>query len=197
MPHTAEQLRAAGESADVVHSNNVMAHVPCINSFVQGISSVLKPSGVAVIEVPYLKDLLDHVEFDTVYHEHVFYFSLTALTHLFQSNGLTIHDAERIVIHGGSLRLFASPLATKRPVSGAVESLLAEERGWNVDKLEMYAGFAGRVENLKKKLNSMLRDLKARGKSIAVYGASAKGSTLLNYFELGKDLWITSWTAAR
>ena len=185
---TAEQLRAAGEAADVVHANNVMAHVPGINSFVRGIARILKPAGVAVIEVPYLKDLLDHVEFDTVYHEHVFYFSLTALKNLFERNGLSIHDAERIPIHGGSLRLFASPAETARSVSPAVNELLADEKSWGANRMETYRGFARRVESLKEQLNALLRNLKGQGKSIAVYGASAKGSTLLNYFGLGKDV---------
>ena len=103
---TAEELKAAGVLSDVVHANNVMAHVPEINSFVRGIATVLKPTGVAVVEVPYLKDFLDHVEFDTVYHEHVFYFSLTALKTLFNRNGLSIHNVEREPIHGGSVRIF-------------------------------------------------------------------------------------------
>ena len=185
---TAAKLRADGDMADVVHANNVMAHVPAINSFVKGLSLVLKPSGIAVIEVPYLIDLLDHVEFDTVYHEHVFYFSLTALKHLFNVNGLTIHDAERIPIHGGSLRLFASLSDSGRTVAPSVEQLLAFESARGIARLDMYQGFARRVETLKAQLNSLLADLKKQGKSIAVYGASAKGSTLLNYFGLGQDV---------
>ena len=185
---TAEKLRAAGEIADVVHANNVMAHVPDIGGFVNGLSRILKDNGVAVIEVPYLRDLFDHTEFDTIYHEHVFYFSLTALKHLFERNGLVIHNAERIPIHGGSLRLFASLASSGRPINSEVNRLLAEESNWGVSKLELYQGFARRVESLKTKLNALLRDLKANGKSIAVYGASAKGSTLLNYAELGGDV---------
>lgn len=185
---SAEKLRAAGEVADVVHANNVMAHVPDIGGFVNGLSRILKDSGIAVIEVPYLRDLLDHTEFDTIYHEHVFYFSLTALKNLFERNGLAIHNTERIPIHGGSLRLFASRASSGRPINSEVNRLLAEESDWGVSRLELYQGFARRVESLKLRLNALLRDLKSKGKSIAVYGASAKGSTLLNYAELAGDV---------
>ncbi|HEV2881611.1 MAG TPA: class I SAM-dependent methyltransferase [Pyrinomonadaceae bacterium] len=187
----ARSLRDAGERPDVIHANNVLAHVADLNGFVAGVSLLLKDDGVAVIEVPYVKDLIDHVEFDTIYHEHLCYFSLTALDRLFRRHGLLIHDAERIPIHGGTLRIFAGrrdgEAASEDRRSAAVKELLEEEAAWGVDTLEFYLGFSGRVERLRENLLSLLGGLKAEGKRIAVYGASAKGSTLLNYFGLGRE----------
>jgi SAM-dependent methyltransferase len=182
----AEELAATGNSADVVHGNNVLAHVADLNGVVRGIATILKPRGVAVIEVPYVKDLIDHCEFDTIYHEHLCYFSLTALDRLFRRHGLVIRDMERIPIHGGSLRIFAGQAAAARP-SAAVTSLLAEEAAWGVDREEFYRGFGAKVERLRDSLVGMLRDLKGQGRSIAAYGASAKGSTLLNFFQIGDE----------
>jgi SAM-dependent methyltransferase len=187
----ARTLREDGERPDVIHANNVLAHVADLNGFVAGISLLLKDDGVAVIEVPYVKDLIDHVEFDTIYHEHLCYFSLTALDRLFRRHGLIIHDAERIPIHGGTLRIFAgkadSVEAGQDRRSAAVKALLEEEAAWGVDSVEFYQGFGERVEHLRESLLSLLHGLKAEGKRIAVYGASAKGSTLLNYFGLGRE----------
>jgi SAM-dependent methyltransferase len=184
----ARTLREGGERPDVIHGNNVLAHVADLNGFVAGISLLLKEDGVAVIEVPYVKDLIDHVEFDTIYHEHLCYFSLTALDRLFRRHGLLIHDAERISIHGGTLRIFAGKAdASQDQRTTAVKELLAEEAAWGVDTPEFYLGFGERVERLRENLSSLLGRLKAEGKSIAVYGASAKGSTLLNYFRLGRE----------
>jgi SAM-dependent methyltransferase len=182
----AEELAATGNSADVVHGNNVLAHVADLNGVVRGIATILKPRGVAVIEVPYVKDLIDHCEFDTIYHEHLCYFSLTALERLFRRHGLVIRDVERIPIHGGSLRIFAGRAAAARP-SAAVTSLLAEEAAWGVDREEFYRGFGAKVERLRDSLVGMLRDLKGQGRRIAAYGASAKGSTLLNFFQIGDE----------
>lgn len=182
----AEELAATGRSADVIHGNNVLAHVADLNGVVRGIATVLKPSGVAVIEVPYVKDLIDHCEFDTIYHEHLCYFSLTALDRLFRRHGLVIRDVERIPIHGGSLRIFAGRAETTRP-GPAVTSLLAEEAAWGVDREDFYRGFGAKVERLRDELVGLLGKLKAEGRSIAAYGASAKGSTLLNYFQIGSE----------
>ena len=179
------QLRERGELADVIHANNVLAHVADLNGFVAGLATFLKDAGVAVIEVPYVKDLLDHCEFDTIYHEHLCYFSLTALAGLFRRHGLVIVNAERLPIHGGSLRVFAEP-ATSSKVD-AVERLLEEERAWGVDQPVFYENFGAKVEKLRVALTVLLRDLKGQGKSIAVYGASAKGATLLNYFGIGSE----------
>ena len=146
---------------------------------------VLKDTGVAVIEVPYVKDLIDKREFDTIYHEHLCYFSLTALAHLFARHDLVIHDVERIAIHGGSLRLFVG----KRGASSSrVTVLLAEEQAWGVGRAEFYQSFGQRVERLRTSLVELLHRLKSEGRRIVVYGASAKGSTLLNYFRIGPDM---------
>jgi len=182
----AAELVAGGRAADVVHGNNVLAHVADLNGVVRGIATVLKPRGVAVIEVPYVKDLIDHCEFDTIYHEHLCYFSLTALDRLFRRHGLVIRDVERIPIHGGTLRIFASRAEWAIP-GEAVKSLLAEEAAWGVDREEFYRGFGAEVERLRASLLELLGGLKAQGRRIAAYGASAKGSTLLNFFGIGAD----------
>ena len=176
----ADRLAGEGLLADVVHANNVMAHVPDINGFVAGLARILKPAGVAVIEAPYLKDLIDHIEFDTIYHEHVFYFSVTALQQLFERAGLELFDVERVAIHGGSLRLFVGHPGANPP-SGRVKALLDEEDAWGVRSFDFYADFSARVAHFKSDLLALIADIRARGQRIAVYGASAKGSTLLNY----------------
>ena len=180
----AEQLAKSGQKADVIHANNVLAHVADLNGVVAGFAAMLKPDGVVVVEAPYLKDLLDHVEFDTIYHEHLCYFSLTALTRLFQQHGLTIVDVERLKIHGGSLRIFAAQ-TNSADVQPSVLRLLNEESAW-VRDAKSYETFGNRVEALRSDLITLLDSLKAEGKRIAVYGASAKGSTLLNYFGIGR-----------
>ena len=180
----AEKLAKSGQRADVIHANNVLAHVADLNGVVAGFAAMLKPDGVVVVEAPYLKDLLDHVEFDTIYHEHLCYFSLTALTRLFQQHGLTIVDVERLKIHGGSLRIFAAHTHSAE-VQPSVLRLLNEESTW-VRDAKSYETFGNRVEALRSDLISLLDSLKADGKRIAVYGASAKGSTLLNYFGIGQ-----------
>lgn len=180
----AADLAAEGNTADVIHAHNVLAHVADLNGFVWGIGKLLKDDGVAVIEVPYVKDLIDQVEFDTIYHEHLCYFSLTALTCLFGRHGLSIADVERVPIHGGSLRIFAS---RREAESEAVRKLLGEEESWGVRAVSFYQNFGARVERLRDELVGLLRGFKAAGKRIAAYGASAKGSTLLNYFGIGAE----------
>jgi SAM-dependent methyltransferase len=185
----AAQLSAQGKRADVIHANNVLAHVADLNGVVQSLAQVLKPTGVAVIEVPYVKEMIEHCEFDTIYHEHLCYFSLTALDSLFRGHGLIIQDVEQLEIHGGTIRIFAgraegaSPDATRT----AVSCLLEKEASWGVAEAEFYQGFGQKVERLRRELLALLAHLKAQGKRIAVYGASAKGSTLLNYFRLGPE----------
>jgi SAM-dependent methyltransferase len=186
----AAQLAAEERRADVVHAHNVLAHVADLNGFVEGIAILLKPEGVAVIEAPYLKDLLDHCEFDTIYHEHLCYFSLTALDHLFRRHGLVVQDVERIPIHGGSLRVVVGKRPHPAlPLKGRenVARLLAEEATWGVDHFATYRDFGTRVEALKATLTTMLAGFKRRGDRIAAYGAAAKGSTLLNYFGIGRE----------
>jgi SAM-dependent methyltransferase len=182
----AQDLRAQGVLADVIHAHNVLAHVADLNGFVQGLGILLHDHGVAVIEVPYLKDLIDHCEFDTIYHEHLCYFSLTALDRLFQRHALAIYDVERVPIHGGSLRLWAGHTSAARP-KDRVRGLLAEEAGWGVEREDFYKEFARMVENLKVSLNSLLQGLKQNGRRVAAYGAAAKGSTLLHYCGIGPE----------
>jgi SAM-dependent methyltransferase len=182
----ARQLRAAGRLADVFHAHNVLAHVPDLNGFVGGIRQVLKPDGLAVVEAPYLGDLLDHCEFDTIYHEHHCYFSLTALAACFRRHGLEVADVLRVPLHGGSLQLRIVPAGSASP-SAAVARLLAEEAAWGVARPEAYRPFAERVMRTRESLRALLSCLKDRGHSVAAYGASAKGSTLLNYCGIGRD----------
>ena len=181
----AAKLADEGRRADIIHANNVLAHVADLNGVVAGFRAMLKPNGVAVLECPYLKDLIDHVEFDTIYHEHLCYFSLTALDRLFRSHDLEIVHVEQLAIHGGSIRIHAMPTGAE-PVRKSVKSLLAEEGKW-VDEAASYASFGQRVEHLRTELTGLLSQLKADNKRVAVYGASAKGSTLLNYFGIGQD----------
>jgi SAM-dependent methyltransferase len=186
----AARLVREGKRADVLHGNNVLAHVPDLNGFVAGIARVLKPGGLAVIEAPYVRDMIERVEFDTIYHEHLCYFSLTALDRLFTRHGLAIVDVERLAIHGGSLRIFASPLAhaAGAPRTRAVTSMLHAEREKGLTAPRYYDAFAGSVRRLGGRLTELLRELKGQGKRIAAYGASAKGSTLLNTHGIGADL---------
>jgi SAM-dependent methyltransferase len=183
----ARQLAEQGEHADIMHANNVLAHVADLNGFVAGIQHLLKPDGIAVIEVPYVKDLIDQVEFDTIYHEHLCYFSLTALDRLFQRHALQIVDVERVPIHGGSLRVHVGQSNRQIADTPAVGALLQEEAAWGVDQPAFYQRFAAHVAHLRDQLVTLLNEVKARGQHIAVYGASAKGSTLLNYFGIGSD----------
>jgi SAM-dependent methyltransferase len=181
----AARLQAEGRAADVIHAHNVMAHVADLNGLVAGIGLLLKKDGVAVIEVPYVKELLDRCEFDTIYHEHLCYFSLTAADRLFRRHGLRVQDVHRVPIHGGSLQLWVTD-AGINPTS-RVEALLAEEAAWGVDDFATYGGFAERVERLKAQLRDLLGGLKQQGKRLAAYGAAAKGSTLLNYMRIGRE----------
>jgi SAM-dependent methyltransferase len=182
----AYQLKEEGVRPDVLHAHNVLAHVPDLNGFVAGIGELLGDRGLAVIEVPYVKDMLDKCEFDTIYHEHLCYFSATALDALFRRHGLALERVERLEIHGGSLRLFVRSARSAR-VDESVRSLLREEEGWQVKRLGAYQEFAGQVLEMKSQLKGLLGRLKAQGASIAAYGAAAKGSTLLNTFDIGAE----------
>jgi SAM-dependent methyltransferase len=180
----ARDLVREGYSADVIIANNVLAHVEGINSFLHGIAMLLAEDGVARFEVPYLRDLIDACEFDTIYHEHVFYFSLGALEPLFARHRLHLTDVERLDIHGGSLRLTAS----KAPgASDRLKSLRAEEAELGMSSLTYYASFGQRVAALRDELRSLILELTVRGASVAAYGAAAKGVTLLNYMGIGGE----------
>jgi SAM-dependent methyltransferase len=182
----ARTLAARGDRADVIHANNVLAHVPDLAGFARGLATVLTRDGIAIVEVPYVKDLIDHREFDTIYHEHLSYFSLTAIHRLCASHGLAVIDVERLPIHGGSLRVTIGHADGRAP-SEAVARLLDEEGAWGVTRMEFYQRFADDVADLRRSLLAVLSDLRARGKRLAAYGAAAKGSTLLNYFGIGRD----------
>lgn len=182
----ARELAADGERADVLHANNVLAHVADLNGFVAGVRHILKDDGVAIVEAPYVKDLADRCEFDTIYHEHLCYFSLTALDRLFRRHELEVARVERVAIHGGSLRVSVQHAGAAAP-DPSVGALLEEERGWGVSDAEFYRRFAARVGRLKEELRGLLSGLKAEGRRVAAYGAAAKGSTLLNYFGIGRE----------
>jgi SAM-dependent methyltransferase len=184
----ASRLMGQGFKANVIHANNVLAHVPDLNGFVRGVRTLLKDDGVIVIEVPYVKDMIGGCEFDTIYHEHLSYFSLSALDALFSRNGLTIQKVERLEIHGGTLRVYAGHGAGHgSQQEESVTQLLNEEKAWRVDDVDFYKGFGARVERLRDKLIALLHELKSQDKRIAVYGASAKGTTLLNYCGVGRE----------
>jgi SAM-dependent methyltransferase len=182
----AESLRAEGRAADVVHANNVMAHVPEIHDFIAGLARILKPGGVVIVETPYVRDLVDRLEFDTIYHEHVFYYSLSSIAGLIGRHGLEIVDVERIPIHGGSLRVSMALVGSRSP-EPAVASLLADEASSGLTTVDYFRGFADRVHALGDELRSRLATLRADGASIAAYGAAAKGAVLLNAFAIGND----------
>jgi SAM-dependent methyltransferase len=171
--------------ADVFLANNVLAHVPDLNGFIEGIRILLKPTGVAVIEAPYVVDLVDHCEFDTIYHQHLCYFSVTALDRLFRSHGLFLNDVRRVPIHGGSLRLFIEP---GESVRDSVRSLLESEKQRKVDRIDYYRDFAARVAHIKESLLTLMQDLRRQGKTIASYGAAAKATTMLAYVGIDKSL---------
>lgn len=186
----AHRLRAEGKQADVFLANNVLAHVPDLNGFVAGIKVLLKETGVAVIECPYLVDLVEHCEFDTIYHQHLCYFSVTALDNLFRRHGLYLNDVKQTAIHGGSLRLFVEP---RENVGPAVRALLASEKANGVDTENYYQPFAERVRGIKTNLMKILHDLKRQGQRIVAYGAAAKACTLLAY--CGIDTQVVDYVA--
>ncbi len=179
----AKELRSQGKQADVFLANNVLAHVPDLNGFVAGIKILLKETGVAVIEAPYLVDLVEHCEFDTIYHQHLCYFSVTALDNLFRRHSLYLNNIQRTAIHGGSLRLFVEP---KEAVQDSVKSLLKTEKEQGVDRIDYYKDFAGSVEAVKTGLLEILWDLKKQGKRVVGYGAAAKATTMLSYVGINK-----------
>jgi 2-polyprenyl-3-methyl-5-hydroxy-6-metoxy-1,4-benzoquinol methylase len=179
----AQKLKDEGKVADVFLANNVLAHVPDINGFVEGIKTILKDNGVAVIETPYLVNLIDNCEFDTIYHQHLFHYSVTALDNLFRRHGLFLNDIKHVNIHGGTLRLFIEP---HENISETVKNMLQDEANRGVTSIEYYQAFAERANSVKEKLTSLLEELKEQDKKIVAYGAAAKGTTLLSYCEIDK-----------
>lgn len=180
------RLAAEGKQADVIHGHNVFAHVPDPTSFTEGLKALLAPEGVIVIEAPYAGEFIEKLEFDTIYHEHFSYYSLSAVDHLVRRYGLQMTDVELVPIHGGSLRMFITHEGAAEP-SGRVAALLAEEAAKGMTGLAYYRDFAARVRALGDELNALLARLKGEGKRIVAYGASAKGSTLMNTYGICAD----------
>jgi hypothetical protein len=180
----ARELAAQGQRADVMIANNVAAHVDTTNDFIKGFEVLLKDDGIARLEVAYLRDMIEKSEFDTVYHEHFFYWSIWALEPLVSRHGLHLNDAERIPIHGGSIRVTLSkrPGRTRR-----LEALLAEEASLGMGDIAHYRSFSARVEEFRTRLRDSIGQIRSGGSRLAAYGAAAKGATLLNYmaFEQG------------
>lgn len=176
-----------GGQADIIIGNNVLAHVPVINDFLISVNRCLKPTGSAVFEFPYLKDLLDNTEFDTIYHEHVFYYSLSAIKILAERAGLELYDVSRQNIHGGSLRIFLQK-EKQYNVSSTVKEMIEQERKCGMTSSTLYDDFGERVRKLKIELVRLMKGLKKEGKTIAAYGAAAKGNTLLNYVGIDRNV---------
>ena len=178
----------------VILGTNVLAHVADLEGFLRGVNHLLANDGVFVIEVPYLVDMLSKVEFDTIYHEHLRYFAVRPLVTLFSKFGMGIVDAERVNVHGGSLRVYVQKFIRSLPSSGT--ELLSLETETKVDSLETYQKFAEDVSRIKEELLSLLKALKNRGAKITGYGAPAKGNILLNYCKIGTDIldYITDTT---
>lgn len=182
------RLRAAGGTADLVVANNVLAHVADVNDFVVGLTAILKPEGIATFEFPHLMSLVQGNEFDTIYHEHVFYLSLTAASRVLEHNGLTVFDVEQLPTHGGSLRLYAERKVGKRRRSERAQALAAAEIDAGIETRDFYAGFQSLAERVKNDFLRFLIDANRQGSTVAAYGAAAKGSTLLNYAGVRADL---------
>lgn len=177
---TAAALREQKGRADLILGNNVFAHAPDTNDFVAGAAELIKPDGWVVFEFPYGVEMIRNVEFDTIYHEHVYYFTLTPLIPLFRRHGLEIFNVEHLDIHGGSLRLYAAP-AGAETVRPAVQKLLEEENDLGVSSPAYYQKFSEQADRVKNDLIQFLQQQRTAGKRVAAYGASAKGSTLLNF----------------
>jgi len=185
----ARELASAGRGADLTAANNVLAHVPDINDFVAGFAVLLKPTGVATFEFPHLARLVQENQFDTIYHEHYSYLSLTAVSRIFEANGLRCFDVEELPTHGGSLRVCAQRIDTgKHELSPRVAALLAHEADTGMTAADFYSGFQSRAEKVKDDLVAFLIDAKRQGLKVGAYGAAAKGNTLMNFAGIRPDL---------
>jgi SAM-dependent methyltransferase len=180
----ANRLRQEGSLADVLIANNVLAHVADLNGFVESIKVIVKEDGVAVIEVPYLVDLISKCEFDTIYHQHLCYFSLTAVDRLFRAHSLYINEVRHLPVHGGSLRIYAEPVEN---VGDSVFSMLQREASEGVTRFSYYRDFSRRVQDLRRSMMKLLVSLKQQGKTIVGYGAAAKANTFLSYCGIDKS----------
>ncbi|MDB5499732.1 MAG: SAM-dependent methyltransferase [Phenylobacterium sp.] len=178
---TGQRLAARGYRADLMAANNVLAHVPDIGDFVAGFRELLKDEGVLTFEFPHLLNLIEKVQFDTIYHEHFSYLSLLAVEQVLRANGLRPFDVERLSTHGGSLRLFCCHMGSGHEETEALVTLREDEHAAGLDRIESYAGFAPRVEAVRDSFRAFLAVEKAAGRRVAAYGAAAKGNTFLNY----------------
>ena len=183
-----QQLAATGKQADLIAGNNVYAHVPDINDFTRGMKSALKPSGTITLEFPHLMRLLEHTQFDTIYHEHFSYLSLYTVERIFRKAGLRVWNVEELSTHGGSLRVFGGHIEETRQVLPAVNAMLAEEAKQGLQTLVVYQQFQAKADRIKDDLLTCLIEQKRTGKTVAAYGAAAKGNTLLNYAGVKPDL---------
>ncbi len=184
----AARLAQQGRRADLIVANNVLAHVPDINDFARGLKTLLKPDGTITVEFHHLMKLLEHTLFDTVYHEHFSYLSLHSASSVLAQAGLRVFDVEELPTQGGSLRAYACHAEDRRPSSGSVAALLAEEERRGMRSLDPYLAFQARVDRVKDDLLMYLIAQKRAGKRVAAYGAAAKGCTLLNYGGVRPDL---------
>ncbi len=182
------QLATEGKQADLIIGNNVYAHVPDISNFTAGLKAVLKPGGTITLEFPHLLRLIERNQFDTVYHEHFSYLSLCAVDRVFQKSGLKIWDVEQLPTHGGSLRVHGCHIENPRCERPGVDKLLREEEERGLKNLVIYQIFQPRADKVKDDLLSFLLEQKRSGKTVAAYGAAAKGNTLLNYAGVKPDL---------
>ena len=184
----ARRLVQDGKGADLIIGNNVLAQVPDLNDFVEGLKILLKPTGVVTIEFPHLSRLIEQNQFDTIYHEHFSYFSFFSTEKIFNAHGLRLFDVDELPTHGGSIRIYACHADDKKTVSQKAKELQEREIRDGINKLEYYGDFAERVRQTKRKLLSFLIDIKREGKVIAGYGAPGKGNTLLNYCGIRTDI---------
>jgi len=183
-----KEILARKGHADVVTATNVFAHVDDIHDLIKNVKTLLKKDGIFVIEVPYLIDMLGKMLFDTIYHEHLSYFSLTSLNNFFAMSGMQIFDVQRVGSHGGSLRVFVRKEEGRFSIKTSVPKMLEDEKKYGINGIELYQKFAEKVYSTKANLVKSLKDIKGKGKIIAGYGAPAKGNTLLNFCGIGPDL---------
>lgn len=184
----ARMLVARGQLADLIVGNNVFAHVPDVNDFTAGLKTVLKPGGTITLEFPHLVNLIDEVQFDTVYHEHFSYFSLQAVEHIFRAAGLRVCRADQLKTHGGSLRVYGCHAGDPRADDVSVQRIRALEQERGITRLDTYRDFQQRVDEAKNGLLRFLLDCKDAGTRVGAYGAAAKGNTFLNYAGVKPDL---------
>ncbi|MDA1206803.1 MAG: class I SAM-dependent methyltransferase [Proteobacteria bacterium] len=183
-----QQLAAKGKQADLIAGNNVYAHVSDINDFTLGLKAALKPGGIITLEFPHLMRLIEHTQFDTVYHEHFSYLSLHTVSRIFEKAGLRVWKVEELPTHGGSLRVFGCHAADTRGTEDSVAVVRQEEQTRGLQQLDVYLSFQPRADKVKSDLLTFLIEQKRKGKKVAAYGAAAKGNTLLNYAGVKADL---------